>query len=210
MLSQSVNYTEAGDIELIEFDVQDPIVRLYWLEIFGRYTDRFASEVVSPVQNKLGRLITGPTLRNIIGQPRSTIHLRQILNSRSIFLVDLSKASIGLRDGLVIWANMNRGYRLGEALVAQRVLSADACSCALREQRGSEQRQPLGALLIALGFASAGAVTAEVERVTMDALRETLLWKEGEYFIGTSRITSEGTLGSKMLKASEPALTCGA
>jgi hypothetical protein len=66
---------------LIDFDFrsrvlancQDPMVRLYWTQVFAKYTDRFASEVTSPVLNKVGQMLTGSYLRNIVGQSQSTI-----------------------------------------------------------------------------------------------------------------------------------------
>ena len=33
-------------------NVQDPLVRVFWTDVFGKYTERFASEVMSPIQKQ--------------------------------------------------------------------------------------------------------------------------------------------------------------
>ena len=52
--------------------IQDPMVKLYWEQVFARYSDRFRQEVISPIQNKVGQLLTGVHLRNIVGQANAT------------------------------------------------------------------------------------------------------------------------------------------
>lgn len=94
--------------------VQDPIVQFFWLEVFARYNDRFANEVVSPILNKVGQLLTGTYLRNIVGQPKSTINLQKILDNHHIFLVKLPKGIIG----------EDRANLLGSALITKLYLAA--------------------------------------------------------------------------------------
>jgi hypothetical protein len=93
---------------------EDPIVQFFWAEVFARYNERFANEVVSPLLNKVGQLLTGTYLRNIVGQPRSTINLQKILDNHDIFLVRLPKGIIG-EDS----ANL-----LGSALITKLYLAA--------------------------------------------------------------------------------------
>jgi hypothetical protein len=93
---------------------QDPIVQFFWTEVFARYNERFANEVVSPLLNKVGQLLTGTYLRNIVGQPRSTINLQKILDNHHIFLVRLPKGIIG----------EDRANLLGSALITKLYLAA--------------------------------------------------------------------------------------
>ncbi|MCK5123505.1 MAG: type IV secretion system DNA-binding domain-containing protein [Candidatus Pacebacteria bacterium] len=51
--------------------VKDPLVKMFWKEIFSSWNERFASEAVSPIQNKVGQLLSNSMLRNIICQPKS-------------------------------------------------------------------------------------------------------------------------------------------
>ena len=73
----------------------DPIVRAFWLHEFAGYSDRFVTEAISPIQNKIGALLSPPALRNIIGQKRSTIDIPDIMNSGRVLIVNLSKGRLG-------------------------------------------------------------------------------------------------------------------
>ncbi len=76
-------------------NVTDTTVRAFWEEEFARYTDRFAAEATPAIQNKVGQFTSNPLIRNIIGQPISSFDLRDILDKRKIFIVNLSKGRIG-------------------------------------------------------------------------------------------------------------------
>jgi CxxC-x17-CxxC domain-containing protein len=76
-------------------NVKDPIVKAFWLTEFAKYTDKFASEAIAPVQNKVGQFLSAAIIRNIVAQPKSTINIREIMDSRKIFIVNLSKGLIG-------------------------------------------------------------------------------------------------------------------
>ncbi len=73
----------------------NPMVRHVWTHEIAEWGDGFAAEALSPVQNKIGALLAPPLIRNIIGQPRSTIDLAAVMNKRRILVANLSKASLG-------------------------------------------------------------------------------------------------------------------
>ncbi len=73
----------------------DPVVRAFWTREFAEYQERFVTEAISPIQNKIGALLSPPVLRNIIGQKRSTIDIPKIMNSGRILVVNLSKGKLG-------------------------------------------------------------------------------------------------------------------
>ena len=75
--------------------VKDPMVKMFWVEDFERYSERFVKEIISPVQNKVGQLLTSSYLRNIVGQPKSTIDPHSIIEDQDILLVNLAKGRIG-------------------------------------------------------------------------------------------------------------------
>ena len=74
---------------------RDPIIRAFWLREFAEYQERFVTEAISPIQNKIGALLSPPVLRNIIGQKRSTIDIPAIMNSGQVLIVNLSKGRLG-------------------------------------------------------------------------------------------------------------------
>jgi type IV secretory pathway TraG/TraD family ATPase VirD4 len=75
--------------------VQDPMVKMFWVEDFERYNERFVKEIIAPVQNKVGQLLTSSYLRNIVGQTKSTIDLKSVIDNKNILLVNLAKGRIG-------------------------------------------------------------------------------------------------------------------
>lgn len=75
--------------------ISDPIVKSFWQDEFEKYPDRFMREVIAPLQNKLGALLTNHYIRNIVGQKRSSVNLEQIISEKQILIVNLSKGLIG-------------------------------------------------------------------------------------------------------------------
>jgi len=93
--------------------VRDPIVKLFWMKDFEEYPPQFQKEITSPIQNKIGQLLTVP-LRNIVGQSRSTIDLKFIMDHKRILLVNLAKGRIG----------EDKANLLGSVLVTKLYLAA--------------------------------------------------------------------------------------
>lgn len=75
--------------------IKDPIVRDFWLKEFPRYTWRFQSEAIAPIQNKVGQFLSTPLIRNIVGQVKNKIDFREVMDNRKILIVNLSKGKIG-------------------------------------------------------------------------------------------------------------------
>jgi hypothetical protein len=61
-------------------EVQDPIVRNFWVTEFASWNEKFASEAVAPVLNKVGAFVANPIVRNIVGQKKSAFNIRQIMD----------------------------------------------------------------------------------------------------------------------------------
>ncbi|MFH1662181.1 MAG: CxxC-x17-CxxC domain-containing protein [Candidatus Falkowbacteria bacterium] len=75
--------------------IQDPVVKSFWVKEFAGYADKFASEAVSPIQNKVGQFLSSSLIRNIVGQVKSSIDLRQVMDDGKILILNLSKGRIG-------------------------------------------------------------------------------------------------------------------
>jgi type IV secretory pathway TraG/TraD family ATPase VirD4 len=73
----------------------DPVVRNFWQNEFADYSERFAIEAVAPIQNKVGTLLSPPAIRNMLGQVRSTIDIRTIMDRRQVLIVNLTKGKLG-------------------------------------------------------------------------------------------------------------------
>lgn len=75
--------------------VENPVVRSYWLNEFARYDKRLVQEIISPIQNKIGRFFMSASIRNILGQVKNRINLRRTMDKGNIFIADLSKGKLG-------------------------------------------------------------------------------------------------------------------
>jgi len=75
--------------------IQDPVVKAFWVNEFAGYADKFASEAVSPIQNKVGQFLSSSLIRNIVGQVKSSIDVRKIMDEGKILIMNLSKGRIG-------------------------------------------------------------------------------------------------------------------
>lgn len=86
--------------------IKDPVVKAFWLNEFSGYADKFAAEAVSPIQNKVGQFLSSSLIRNIIGQVKSSINLRQVMDEGKILILNLSKGRIGEDNSALLGAMM--------------------------------------------------------------------------------------------------------
>lgn len=82
-------------VQLVEHYVGDPYVRGFWLGEYAGYGDHFRSEAISPIQNKIGKALIEPRLRNMLAQPTSTITLRRLIDEGAIIICNLAKGRLG-------------------------------------------------------------------------------------------------------------------
>lgn len=75
--------------------VTDPIVRAFWEKEMAKTTDYHKSEMLGYLISKVGRFVENAMIRNIIGQPKSGFNFRDIMDSKKIFLANLSKGKTG-------------------------------------------------------------------------------------------------------------------
>jgi CxxC-x17-CxxC domain-containing protein len=87
-------------------EVKDPVVKAFWVKEFAGYADKFASEAVSPIQNKVGQFLSSSVIRNIVGQTRSSIDVREAMDSGKILILNLSKGHIGEDNSALLGAMM--------------------------------------------------------------------------------------------------------
>ena len=81
---------------------QDTVVLQFWNVEFASWNDKFVAEAIAPVLNKVGAFTANPIIRNIIGQPKSTFNIRQIMDEGKILIVNLSKGLIGEDNAAIL------------------------------------------------------------------------------------------------------------
>ena len=82
----------------------DTVVLQFWNVEFASWNDKFQAEAIAPVLNKVGAFTANPTIRNIIGQPKSTFNIREIMDEGKILIVNLSKGLIGEDNAAILGA----------------------------------------------------------------------------------------------------------
>jgi len=107
-------YTDKDYRTKVIDNVKDPVVKDFWTKEFANYGDRYTQEATPAIQNKVGQFTGNPLIRNIIGQPKSSFDIRQMMDERKILLINLSK-------GLIGETNMNL---LGSMLTTRLFLAA--------------------------------------------------------------------------------------
>jgi len=85
-------------------NLKDPVVKSFWINEYEEWESRYRNEAIAPVQNKVGQFLNVSFVRNIVGQAKSTIDIDDIMNSRKILLVNVSKGRIGEDNSAILGA----------------------------------------------------------------------------------------------------------
>jgi DNA helicase HerA-like ATPase len=88
-------FSEPNYRKKIVDNLRDPVIKAFWQNEFSKYSQKFETEALAAIQNKVGQFVTNPLVRNILGQPRSTLNMRQMMDTGKIFIANLSKGKIG-------------------------------------------------------------------------------------------------------------------
>ncbi|MDP3900834.1 MAG: type IV secretion system DNA-binding domain-containing protein [bacterium] len=73
----------------------DPIIKAFWVQEYARYTERYEVEATAAIQNKVGQFVSNPLIRNIVGQTRSAINMREIMDGEKVLIANISKGRVG-------------------------------------------------------------------------------------------------------------------
>jgi hypothetical protein len=85
-------------------NLKDPVIKAFWQDEFSKYSQRFETEALAAIQNKVGQFVSNPLVRNILGQPHSSLNMRDIMDSGKIFICNLSKGKIGEDNSALLGA----------------------------------------------------------------------------------------------------------
>lgn len=80
--------------KVVEY-IEDDMVKRFWAIEFADWSEKFDTDAIIPLVNKLGQFLSDPMLRNIFGQKTNKIDLEQFMNEKKILLINLSKGKIG-------------------------------------------------------------------------------------------------------------------
>ncbi|KND49413.1 MAG: hypothetical protein AB203_04435 [Parcubacteria bacterium C7867-008] len=88
-------YTDKAYRKKVIDNIKDPVVKDFWTKEFANYGDRYTQEATPAIQNKIGQFTSNPLIRNIIGQEKSSFDIRELMDSKKILLINLSKGLVG-------------------------------------------------------------------------------------------------------------------
>jgi len=82
--------------------IEDSVVKNFWVNEFAGWSEKFDSEAITPLLNKVGQLVSTNMIRNIIGQPKNTFNLRDIMDGEKILLMKVSKGLLGEENAALL------------------------------------------------------------------------------------------------------------
>ncbi|OHA47048.1 MAG: hypothetical protein A3A80_01325 [Candidatus Terrybacteria bacterium RIFCSPLOWO2_01_FULL_44_24] len=92
--------------KVVVANIKDPVVKSFWNDEYSRYPDKFQAEAIAPIQNKVGQFLTSPLIRNIVGQTKTAIDLRDVMDNQRILILNLSKGKVGEASSRLLGAMM--------------------------------------------------------------------------------------------------------
>jgi type IV secretory pathway TraG/TraD family ATPase VirD4 len=75
--------------------LRNEYVRQFWLNEYQSYPARLRADAVAPIQNKVGAFLSNPFLARVLLHQRNSFDLREVMDTKKILLVNLSKGKIG-------------------------------------------------------------------------------------------------------------------
>ncbi|MBI4034103.1 MAG: type IV secretion system DNA-binding domain-containing protein [Candidatus Brennerbacteria bacterium] len=80
--------------KVVEY-IEDDMVKRFWAIEFADWSEKFDTDAIIPLVNKLGQFLSDPMLRNIFGQKENKIDLEELMQQKKIILINLSKGKLG-------------------------------------------------------------------------------------------------------------------
>lgn len=80
--------------KVVEY-IEDDMVKRFWAIEFSEWSEKFDTEAIIPLVNKLSQFLSNPLLRNIFGQKENKIDMEEIMQNQKILLINLSKGKLG-------------------------------------------------------------------------------------------------------------------
>jgi hypothetical protein len=84
----------------------------FWREEYDKMPASFQKEAIAPIQNKVGQFVTSPIVRRIIGNPKSTISIDDIMNQQKILIANLSEGKLGEDNSALLGAMLITKFQL--------------------------------------------------------------------------------------------------
>jgi hypothetical protein len=80
--------------KVVEY-IEDDMVKRFWAIEFADWSEKFDTDAIIPLVNKLGQFLSNPLLRNVFGQKENRVDLEKLMEAKKIILINLSKGKLG-------------------------------------------------------------------------------------------------------------------
>ena len=87
--------TDAAYRQRALLHASDPVNISFWRNEFDVWNDRYRTEAIAPVLNKVNRFLSAPAIRNCLGQTKHNIDLRRVMDDGQLIISNLSKGLLG-------------------------------------------------------------------------------------------------------------------
>ena len=84
--------------------ITEPTLKSFWVDEFDKMPPNLQKEAISPILNKVGQFVTSPLIRTVIGSPKSTIKLDDVMNEGKILFANLSQGRLGEDNAALLGA----------------------------------------------------------------------------------------------------------
>ena len=81
--------------EYVVSQIKNPTVKNFWIKEYAAFNDKYRTEAVAPILNKVGQFFSSEITLNMMGQMVSTVNFRQIMDGSKILIINLSKGKVG-------------------------------------------------------------------------------------------------------------------
>lgn len=97
-------FTEKEFRQKVISQINDPVIKSFWLGEFEPLQDRMKNEAVAPILNKVGQFVSSPLVRNVVNADKSSFSIEQIMDEGKILLVNLSQGLLGEDNATLLGA----------------------------------------------------------------------------------------------------------
>ena len=96
----------------VEMELKDEVLKNFWVNEFDKMPEKLQQEAISPILNKVGQFVASPLIRSVIGQPKSSIKLDDVMNNGKILLANLSQGRLGEDNAALLGAMLITKFQL--------------------------------------------------------------------------------------------------
>jgi hypothetical protein len=95
-------YTDDDFRKEIVKSIRNGVVKRFWTDEFENYPARLRAEACAPIQNKLGALLSDPTLYRILVEPEIDLRFRKIMDEGLVLVVNIPKGRLGEESAVLL------------------------------------------------------------------------------------------------------------